>query len=353
MSADTCIVALGARTPVGVTAESAAAAVRGGINRLRRDVAPTGEEDALFCSDALLTDPDLTATQRMMTMGTSALVELVGKLAAMRSAPGMLVPVLVGLPEPRPGFGPNEAARVAHALASTMTARVRLAVEPVPYGHAATLEALRAARQRLATGQTPLVIVGGVDSYIDAETLEWLADNEQWQSEEVRSGFIPGEGAGFVALMRPSDARSAGLAPLASVRAAVSTRETKLIKTDAVALGEALTAAVAQAIAPAAERREIVDEVFCDINGERYRSEEWGFVAMRLGTGFRDATAYRTAVGRWGDVGAASGALNLVLATQAWQRMYARGPHAMVWGSSEGGLRSAVLLSESAKNTRA
>jgi 3-oxoacyl-[acyl-carrier-protein] synthase-1 len=127
------------------------------------------------------------------------------------------------------------------------------------------------------------------------------------------------------------------------VRAAASTRETKLIKTDAIALGEGLTAAVSQTLAGA---REPVDEVYCDINGERYRSEEWGFVAMRLGTAFRDATAYRTAVNRWGDVGAATGALNLVLCAQAWQRAYARGPNAMIWGSSEGGLRSAVLLSE-------
>jgi 3-oxoacyl-[acyl-carrier-protein] synthase-1 len=189
-----------------------------------------------------------------------------------------------------------------------------------------------------------VVIVGGVDSYIDVDTLDWLHENDQWQGEDTRAGFIPGEGAAFVALMRPADARSAGLPPLALVRAVASTRESKLIKTDAVALGEGLTAAVAQAIAPLSAAGAVVEEAYGDINGERYRSEEWGFVALRLGAAFRDATQYRTAASAWGDVGAATGALNLILSTQAWQRGHATGQHALVWGSSEGGLRTAVLL---------
>lgn len=89
-----------------------------------------------------------------------------------------------------------------------------------------------------------------------------------------------------------------------------------------------------------------VDEVYCDINGERYRTEEWGFALLRtadrMGT-----TAYTTAVGEWGDVGAASGALLMILAVQAWQRGYARGESSLVWSSSDGGLRAATVLQRS------
>jgi 3-oxoacyl-[acyl-carrier-protein] synthase-1 len=87
-----------------------------------------------------------------------------------------------------------------------------------------------------------------------------------------------------------------------------------------------------------------VDDVFCDINGERHRADEWGFLALRSPGVFRDSTAYSTAVGSWGDVGAAWGALGCVLAIQAWRRNYATGPRTLVCAGSQSGLRGAALL---------
>jgi 3-oxoacyl-[acyl-carrier-protein] synthase-1 len=192
-------------------------------------------------------------------------------------------------------------------------------------------------------GRCPLVIVGGVDSYHDLETLAWLRETNQWFEEGSRTGFAPGEAAAFVALMAASEARRLSMTPTATVRATASTRETQLINTDALNLGEGLTAAVSNALDGT---RETVEAVYCDINGDRYRSEEWGFVALRLGSSFRDASVYHTPVRSCGDVGAATGALNLVMSSQAWRRRYARGLHALVWGSSDAGLRAAALLEE-------
>jgi hypothetical protein len=81
------------------------------------------------------------------------------------------------------------------------------------------------------------------------------------------------------------------------------------IKTDADNLGEGLTEAVIGAAAriPVAEER--IADVYCDINGERYRSEEWGFTILRTSHLFRDASQYYCPVSEWGDMGAASGAL--------------------------------------------
>ena len=88
---------------------------------------------------------------------------------------------------------------------------------------------------------------------------------------------------------------------------------------------------------------EAVDTIYCDINGERYRSEEWGFVCMRLPTIARDF-GYELSADSWGDLGAASGPVFCNLALQAWARGYARGPRALVWCGSESGLRGAVVL---------
>ena len=88
----------------------------------------------------------------------------------------------------------------------------------------------------------------------------------------------------------------------------------------------------------------LIDAVYCDINGERHRVDEWAFTALRVGTVLRDASAYESPAGSCGDVGAASAVLASVLAVQAWQRGYAAGPRALVWTSSWRGLRGAMVL---------
>lgn len=342
MRAELDIVAVGARTPIGYSAESSAAAVRAGISRVRLQEGAGFDSDGPLCHDPSLDDSTLSGPERMVALGQAALAETLDKLAVASLPAGQEIPLLVGLPEERPGWGEDDIARVTSDLAGLAAGGFRLAVEPLPLGHAGTLAALHHAHERLAGNDCPVIIVGGVDSYIDGDALNWLSECGQWQSPQVRSGMIPGEGSGFVALMRAERCKTVGLEPLARVRATATARETKVIKTDTVALGEGLTAAVAQVLAVVGDV--LVDEVYCDINGERYRSEEWGFVALRLASAFRDATAYKTAVASLGDVGAASGAINLILCTQAWRRHHGRGDTAMIWGSSEGGLRSALLL---------
>ena len=188
-----------------------------------------------------------------------------------------------------------------------------------------------------------LCIVGGADSYFDPATILWLQRNGQLVMDEVPVGFPPGEGAGFVALASTNGLRSLRLAPLATVAGTGTAHETRLIKTDSVNLGAGLKSAVRGATTAVSEP---VDMVFCDINGERYRSEEWAFVALALTSTCRDATGFELPSSCWGDVGAASGALFTSLAVGAWQRGYARGPRALLWTGSEKGLRAAAVLQQ-------
>jgi 3-oxoacyl-[acyl-carrier-protein] synthase-1 len=86
-----------------------------------------------------------------------------------------------------------------------------------------------------------------------------------------------------------------------------------------------------------------VDTLYSDINGERYRSEEWGFVAMKTPSLWK-SLGYEAPGSCWGDVGAAFGTLAGVLAVQSYQRRYARGPRSLVMAGSDSGLRGAMLL---------
>ncbi|WIG93586.1 hypothetical protein [Myxococcus sp. SDU36] len=346
MGVEAVIVAAGARAPVGTTAESVAAAVRAGISRVRRVQVPElgRRADSFIARDGLLDAREWSGAARMAALGAAALEEVLARLASALPMEDVDVPVLVGLPEERPGWKAADASRVVAALSALGRERLRLQVEPRLTGHASAIEGLREAVTRVS--RAPLVIVGGVDSYHDVRTLAWLRGRNQWLEEGARTGFAPGEAAAFVAVMAAPDARRWRLAPHATVRAAATARETKRIHTDDLNLGEGLTAAVSEVLAPLEGARAAVACVHSDLNGERYRSEEWGFVALRLGAAFHDASAIHTPVSSCGEVGAATGALNLVLCAQSWRRRYASGPRALLWGSSEAGLRAAALLEE-------
>ena len=105
-----------------------------------------------------------------------------------------------------------------------------------------------------------------------------------------------------------------------------------------------MTAVVRSATANLELPGQAVTDIICDMNGERYRGEEWGFVCLRLPLQMTNPTAYISPADCWGDMGAASGPLFAMLACRASARKYANGPRSLVWASSEGGLRGAMLL---------
>ena len=193
-------------------------------------------------------------------------------------------------------------------------------------------------------------LVGGVDSYFHPDTMEWLDANRQLVGTVSRSGFVPGEGAGFCLLMTERACARLGLKALVSVRAVAVGKETKLIKTSDMCLGEGLSAMVRDAVSALRPPAERINQIICDINGERYRGEEWGFVCLRLSQYFDDPTAYLSPAECWGDMGAASGPLFAMLVCQAVARGYAKGPRTLLWASSEGGERGASRCSRAGAN---
>jgi len=337
------VTAVTARTPVGLRADSSAAAVRAGISRLRFHpyfVAPTGER-IRGATDGLL-DSNLQGAPRLVALACDALEQMCRLLPTTALRGKVRIPVLLSVPEHRPGFTAVDEAEVLAKL--QRAAPPGLALQVAHRGHAGALYALGLAEQWIRAGQAALVLVGGVESYFHADTIEWLIENDQLAMENGRSPFVPGEGACFVALA----SAHFGLPALSWLRGAHSTQETSLIKTDAVNQAKALTSAVNHAAADLRLPDEAVDDVWCDLNGERYRTDEWSYVLQRSPHVFKQehgrAVSYQMAADAWGDMGAASGALLTMLAVRSWQRSYARGPRVLVFAGSEKGLRSAIVL---------
>lgn len=347
------IAAVGARTPLGLRAAASAAAVRAGISAMREHpfLIDRLGDPMPAALDARL-DPALMGTPRLLALAESALREACAPLDGAAGGVRRL-PLYLALPEMRPGFTGKDAEAIASGLGRLpglplQVAELKVSTE----GHAAGLLALAAAVDAIRKGEVEVCLVGGVDSYFHPDTMEWLDGNRQLAGADGRSAFVPGEGAAFLLVASEPACRRMGLQPAVRVAATAVGRETKLIKTEDICLSEGLTAAV-QAAAAGLAPAETISDVICDINGERYRGEEWGFVILRASQWFGDPTGYRAPADAWGDVGAASGPLFAMLACQAAARGYARGPRTLVWASSEGGLRGAAVLEAVANGTGA
>jgi 3-oxoacyl-[acyl-carrier-protein] synthase-1 len=202
---------------------------------------------------------------------------------------------------------------------------------------------MRQACERIRKGEVELCLIGGVDSYFEPETLEWLESRAMLVREGARGGIVPGEGASMIALASDALRKLAALPSLATIQGVACSQEHRDQDQGAGLMGEGLSKALQSAI-DQARLEAVVDDIYCDINGERARTTDWGFTALRHASRFRDASNYVTAAAACGDHGAASAAFNVALSVCAWQRGYARGPRALVWGASWNGLRGALLL---------
>lgn len=343
------IVATAARTAVGLSAESSAAAVRAGISRvcMHAFLVDLAGDEVRCAADAVL-EPALLGARRLVALAEAGLSEITAKLIHQSSwsAP---VKAFLALPELRPGFKERDVGEVARALSAPRpgTGALEVCVEANTSGHVGALRGLEDACMQIERGQSELCVIGGVDSYLDSATIGWLDGERRLAREGIRGGFFPGEAAAWVALASEQARARLALRSLATVRVVATDLEQRDPNGSGGLMGEAMSRVLAR-VATTLRPREQLENIFCDINGERMRTDDWGLAVLRAGALLRDGTGYHTPVAQLGDVGAASGALNCVLATQAWQRGYARANTALVWGASWGGLRAAALLDKGA-----
>jgi 3-oxoacyl-[acyl-carrier-protein] synthase-1 len=340
-----CIVGIGGRTPVGLTAPVSAASVRAGISRI-------GDHPYMIdkaCNPmAVAIDPvlphDLTAEERLYELALSAIQEVLSPLSE-KSLRIEAIPMFIGLPEPRPGLQDSYGEKLARGFRESQDLAISPSnVEILPYGHSAGLMAMHAGWHQIQLGRVEFCLIGGVDSYMVPETLEWLDDEDQLMSGENRSGFPPGEGSGFCLLASTSAARRWKLDVLAWVVAVATAQEQNLIKTETICIGEGLTDAISRVIGVLDLPEEKINFTICDMNGERYRTEELVFTLLRTQSAFVAPHDFITPADCWGDVGAASGPLFANLTVASGFRGYASGPLTLLWTSSEGGQRTAAVL---------
>ena len=245
----------------------------------------------------------------------------------------------------RPGLDDRAESRLAARLSQALEiADMSAQTTIVAAGHAGGFIALDAAVQAIRRGERTRVIVGAVDTYLDELSLQWLHDIGRLKLAGSAKGFVPGEAAAFLVIERKAAAEERGAGCYAALESVATGHEANgYYERDVPCTGEGLTQAIRSAlggrIGPAA-----VSLVLCDLNGERHRANEWGLAMARcFGSDAGPSMLWHPADGL-GDVGAASGVLNLVLGTLALARS-PRGRSALAWGASDDGERGAAVLS--------
>jgi 3-oxoacyl-[acyl-carrier-protein] synthase-1 len=338
------VIGAGARTAIGLTAAGSATAFRAGIAGMTEHPKFTDKmTQPMIVAAAPYLDPELCGAERLVALALPAAREAAAALPDRAAYPGPLR-VVVGLPEPRPGL-PGDLDQVLKSeLASAFSDRGPVRVETIAGGHAAGLMALERGLGLLRGQECSVCLVGGVDSYLEKKTLVWLDYKGRLHSDHTTWGFCPGEAAGFVLLVRESGTQRRPEKGTVQVLAAATHQEDKRIYTDSVCTGLGLSAAFRDALAPLAGTEKKVGRIICDMNGEPYRADEFGFTKVRMSQLFEPGVKMDHPADCWGDVGAASGPLFVILADAAARKKNSAPVFTLVWASSEAGRRSAALL---------
>ena len=206
--------------------------------------------------------------------------------------------------------------------------------------------ALHAAMRDLIDGRVERCIVGGIDSYLDPDSLQWAEDSSRLKVEGQPCGFAPGEAAVFLELTTRELAAASGEPVQAWLSAPSIDRERVDPKADTGPQGVALASAIVQALErdPAAR----VGLIIGALNGEVGCAQDWGFALNRLIGAHPTLGELRNwhPATSFGETGCAAMGLAIGIGAQAFQRHYARADNILIWLSSDMGIRAALVLAD-------
>ena len=330
------VAGLGVQTPIGHCYQSAGAAVRCGISAHGEHPFMIDQygEPIIVAMDREMEDSN-SALDRVTQLATGAITEA---LAPVSAASGLNLPELDSLLAVGEHLQHEKFAGVGKQL---FPSHQNLRLSVVDEGHAGAILGLQYACHQISQGAVDFFLVVGADSYLQPDVLESLDLEGRLHSVNYSWGFTPGEGAGAILLASQSAIREYSLDILAELVSVETTEEEVLLGSESVCIGQGLSNAFFGALNTSAP----ISDIYCDLNGETYRAEEYGFSICRTDQFFDDASRFTAPAEYWGDVGAASPVLGIALAIAAWKGEYADGDNALVWSSSaDRPLRGATVI---------
>lgn len=321
-----------ARTAVGRSLAASVAAVRAGLARLIADPVLRDERGKPVVTARAGWLPE-EITDRVVRLARPAAFEA---MAVLHNTPRRRVHAYVGVASSqREGRPDSLDAALRRCIGEAVARTGKLDhLELIPADHAAGLFALHRALEHLSSHREDVCLVGGVDSWLDEDSIAALDASGRVRTGRHRFGFTPGEAAAFLVVAAPDNPDAPALASIAATATSIEKAE--------VNTGEALTRCFRTVLSSlaCAERAE---RAVGDLNGEPWRADELGMSLVRCGAKVARGNTIISPVASWGDVGAASGPLGVGLVVAAMKRGWGATP-ALVWASSVNGERGAALV---------
>src|SRR5215467_11689302 len=345
-----CIIGAGAQTPVGRSLLASASAIRCNISAgaehpfmIDRHGEPMMVARAPWLDLSLRLDARITALA--IDAAKEAVYSIRPRLEALRRHMHLYMALTADFLDDRGRRGVAERVLAGLGLNDDDLASRAERLVLVSDGHAAGLLALERAVRDIQRGDVELALVGGADSWIVPELLEWIDYGGRLHTVKDSWGFTPVEGAAFALVTTGRVARRLDVDPLSEILSVACADEQMLMATRTVCTGQGLTSAFFAAL----DGQPPVTHTFCDLNGEIYRAEEYGFAIARTGSAFENADRFTAPAVSCGDVGSASGSLGVALSVAAGMRSSGEGPVHLAWSSSATtSLRAAAVLRQPA-----
>jgi 3-oxoacyl-[acyl-carrier-protein] synthase-1 len=333
---DICIVKCGMTSPLGIDSKMTAAMIMAESRRfMPHDILTDPEDKPLSISKATFIE-DEDYLERFKSLLTPALFEVLEPLFTLNPK----LKIFAGLPEKNDYQPPNFVSEITTTIGKIIKeSPVGAETEVYCKGHSSGLICLEKAIKRLKDEEIDFCIVGGVDSYINTELIFELTLKNRIHSSSIKHGFIPGEAAGFFLVTTEKRANYYEMPVLARIKALGSTMEEKTFLSGKTCLGQGLSKAVASVLKDIPENTQI-DKVYCDLNGERFRTEEYNYLLSRNSDLIEDPGSYITTSRSYGDVGAATlpGLVNLAVHHNEEKTT------GLFFTGSDSGIRSAAII---------
>lgn len=208
-------------------------------------------------------------------------------------------------------------------------------------GHAGVLAGIDHAAKQLLENKADVIIVGGVDSFVEGDNVEYLMSLDKLKTPNVPVGAMAGEGAAFVCLTTKPDIKS--LVRLESVLLANEEYDLDDVEVPTAKALNYVIKGVSEYLPPGSE----VGMVINDTNGEEVRAIEWGMAKVFCTDQKLPVLTSEefVAASNFGDVGAAFSAFAICLATRFLNRGFLPVQRIFVFSSSHEGLRGGISLS--------
>jgi 3-oxoacyl-[acyl-carrier-protein] synthase-1 len=331
----------GAVTPGGLDLRQTLAAIRAGLSAF--------EEEFLVepFADTQLIARVPTHYQLRRTQGTWLLnlaERAISEALRSGSASAQETALLIATPESfrkHPAFDDVPLAGFLPALTRQMGVTFHAASRVVDGGAAANVGLIERASEILEAQGARQVLLGGVDSFLNDGDLARLRDAKRLAGGENAQGLVPGEAAAFARITLAPEAAGA---VVPAIRGLGVAQEADSVLSDRTSQGRGLLAALRAATASPGPGEPDISFVVSNSNGERFSGLEQLIARARFYQTRRELLATCYPAMTVGDVGAASGALALLVAADSIARDYAPGPVAMCEVASEAGARAAAAV---------